>query len=419
MNKEGALSVELPINMANPEENIEKYLNTPLKIEKGPNVQKIGNSTIMPENSQNMKSLINSIQESDLKMESVKKSTSFNNYPNLMKSNPTYNNNTSFIEKERKEREKKELEEKENITYVKIICIRENEHFGDVFMFLEQRSPLRVRVRSVKCELFFLRKIDAIEISTNYQNIWQNIIKKSVINYQQMKMSIKNIVEIYSLIKTTIHQNDKKIHKKQQTFKILKEDLCYSKSYNIPKINYSVFFKNIEMNNDLLIKDNNNKKRCLSEKKLQRKIYLNLDNNNNKLDKSSSNSSLSFDINKKSKKNKKKNKSDEKKNNKKKVKFGQKVLDAFNGKYKFYKQKTNENNNNFKTATIISEETEQDVNIENYQNNSLKQNKSKLTVPSLRKRKSSFCQNIENNNVDLIDNNDNEEENEKENEKEK
>jgi hypothetical protein len=50
------------------------------------------------------------------------------------------------------------------------------------------------------------------------------------------------------------------------------------------------------MNNDLLIKDNN-KKRCLSEKKLKRKIYLNLDNNNNKLDKSSSNSSLSFDIN--------------------------------------------------------------------------------------------------------------------------
>ena len=319
--KKGALSVELPINMAHPEENIEKYLNTSFKIEKGPKIQKIGNSTIIPENNQNMKSLINSIQESDLKMESVKKSTSFNNYPNVMKSNPTYNNNTSFIEKERKEREKNELEEKENITYVKIICIRENEHFGDVFMFLEQRSPLRVRVRSVKCELFFLRKIDAIEISTNYQNIWQNIIKKSVINYQQMKMSIKNIVEIYSLIKTTIHQDDKKMHKKQQTFKILKEELRYSKSYNIPRINYSVFFKNIEMNNDLLIKDNNNKKRCLSEKKLQRKIYLNLDNNNNKLDKSSSNSSLSFDINKKSKKNKKKNKSDEKKNNKKKVKF--------------------------------------------------------------------------------------------------
>ena len=46
--KKGALSVELPINMVNPEENIEKYLNTSFKIEKGPNIQKIGNSTIIP-----------------------------------------------------------------------------------------------------------------------------------------------------------------------------------------------------------------------------------------------------------------------------------------------------------------------------------------------------------------------------------
>ena len=36
--------------------------------------------------------------------------------------------------------------------YVRILGIRENEHFGDVLMFLEERSPLRVRVRSKKCE---------------------------------------------------------------------------------------------------------------------------------------------------------------------------------------------------------------------------------------------------------------------------
>ena len=50
---------------------------------------------------------------------------------------------------EKEEREEKELQKK-RISYVKILKIRQNEHFGDVLMFLGQRSPLRVRVRSKK-----------------------------------------------------------------------------------------------------------------------------------------------------------------------------------------------------------------------------------------------------------------------------
>ena len=83
------------------------------------------------------------------------------------------------------------------ISYVKILKIRENEHFGDVLMFLEQRSPLRVRVRSKKSELFFLKKIDVINISSSYQTIWRRINKKSVYNFKQIKKSIIKIVEIY------------------------------------------------------------------------------------------------------------------------------------------------------------------------------------------------------------------------------
>ena len=44
-------------------------------------------------------------------------------------------------------------------------------------MFLGQISPLDVRVRSKKSELFFLKKIDAIKISSSYQNIWSRINK--------------------------------------------------------------------------------------------------------------------------------------------------------------------------------------------------------------------------------------------------
>ena len=64
-------------------------------------------------------------------------------------------------------------------------------------MFLEERSPLQVRVRSKKSELFFLRKIDALKISTSYPNIWRRINKKSVYNFKQIKKNIKKIVEIY------------------------------------------------------------------------------------------------------------------------------------------------------------------------------------------------------------------------------
>ena len=75
-------------------------------------------------------------------------------------------------------------------------------------MFLEQRSPLRIRVRTKKCELFFLKKIDAIKISTIHQNIWRRLNKKSIYNFEQIKKIIKRIVEIYCSIKTDSNETD-------------------------------------------------------------------------------------------------------------------------------------------------------------------------------------------------------------------
>ena len=90
---------------------------------------------------------------------------------------------------------------KKEISFVKILNIRENEHFGDVLMFLGQRSPLRVRVRSKKSELFFLKKIDAIGMSSSFPNIWRRINKKSIYNFNQIKRSIIKIVRLYCSFK--------------------------------------------------------------------------------------------------------------------------------------------------------------------------------------------------------------------------
>ena len=81
-------------------------------------------------------------------------------------------------------------------------------------MFLEQRSPLRVRVKTKKVELFFLKKIDAVNISSSYQNIWQRINKKSVFNFEQIKKSIVKIVELYSSYKT-FQNKSKEVNKSQ------------------------------------------------------------------------------------------------------------------------------------------------------------------------------------------------------------
>ena len=176
--KHGVLSVELPINMTDPQENIEKYLKEKEKTRL-----------------ENTKSQFkNDILGSFIK-DTPTKLLSFNNSSTI---NSSYNYKPSYIGNSALTKEKTVKIEK---AYVRILCIRENEHFGDVLMFLEERSPLQVRVRSKKSELFFLKKIDVLKISTSYPNIWRRINKKSVYNFKQIKKNIKKIVEIYCSVK--------------------------------------------------------------------------------------------------------------------------------------------------------------------------------------------------------------------------
>ena len=177
--KKGALSLEIPINLSNPQENIDKYLNAPLL--------KINNFEKVLEN------------------ENKRKHSSFKSLKGFDSTIDPYNMCDSLTHSKKKNAKEKEVENKK---YVKILNIRSNEHFGDVLMFLEQRSPLRIRVKTKKCELFFLKKIDAIKISTIHQNIWRRLNKKSIYNFEQIKKIIKRIVEIYCSIKTDSNETD-------------------------------------------------------------------------------------------------------------------------------------------------------------------------------------------------------------------
>ena len=74
--------------------------------------------------------------------------------------------------------------------YIKLYYIRKGEQYGEIPMFLNKPSSFTVRVRSPKAELLFLKKIDAVEISSNYPNIWKRANKKSFKNFVHLKQLV-------------------------------------------------------------------------------------------------------------------------------------------------------------------------------------------------------------------------------------
>ena len=86
------------------------------------------------------------------------------------------------------------VSENVDLENIKVIEIREREHFGDALMFLNERCPLIAKVRTKTSELLILRKMEAIEIYSKYPNIWKRINKKSLYNMEQIYLKIKKIV---------------------------------------------------------------------------------------------------------------------------------------------------------------------------------------------------------------------------------
>ena len=170
--KEGVLSLEISIDLNNPEKSVEAYL-------KGKGLGK------------------NNEKKINKKFELLeKKSTNSNNIENNEneKIPIEYQRISSILQNN----ERQIINERnKNIRYIRIIDIRKNEHFGEVLMFLNERSPLCVKVKSKKSELFFLKKTDAIEISSSYPNIWKRINMKSLFNMQQIKNLIRRVVLIF------------------------------------------------------------------------------------------------------------------------------------------------------------------------------------------------------------------------------
>ena len=237
--KQGRLSVELAINMNNIYNEIDDYINGNFILgEENKEDEKKKLEMYKRKNTFSLMSTLNYTMDDSFILNqgrklslNYKKPVSFRkNLLKLMKSKFLSRNN-----------DKEDNVNDEKNKYVKLYYIRKGEHFGEIFMFLNKPSSFTLRVKSPKAELLMLKKIDAIEISSNYPNIWKRVNKKS----------FKNLVHLKELIS-------------REMIKFCnKNGIKYNRSYKLEEIKH---FNSLPNNKNMESKDKNNKKKDLRKR---------------------------------------------------------------------------------------------------------------------------------------------------------
>ncbi len=191
--KQGRLRLEVKIDSNHPEISVQKLLNEEyfFGVENNELYQKnafgIVNLTTMKTNLNNNSTIVNKKNLYDLYSRK-----------SFAKTNITQKDIKCIMTNDQGKNEiQKHQSLNSEFIYLKILDIRKNEHFGALLMFLDKRSPLSLRVKTKKAELFFLKKIDAIEISSSYPNIWKRANKASFHNLKQIKNIMHKIIKHY------------------------------------------------------------------------------------------------------------------------------------------------------------------------------------------------------------------------------
>ena len=191
--KKGKLSLELPLEKMSKANNLNKAQNnTNLTF----NNTTIKNTTLKDSQTLFIKTPSINIENNN-PFVNKRRSSIFESIQTFNQIQTTKKKKRKFFSRFRRKKKQKVIKNT-NVQIFKILEIRKNEHFGDILMFLNQRSPLSLRVKTKKAELFFLNKTDAIDISTCYPTIWQKINMKSLFNFEQIKRLMNKIIKIFS-----------------------------------------------------------------------------------------------------------------------------------------------------------------------------------------------------------------------------
>ena len=252
--KQGRLSVELEINMDEIQNKINDYISGDFIIR-----DEEENS----ENDNNKNNNNNQMKNLEFKR---------NNTLSLMS---TFNFNNNSLDENNNKKPisfKKRLQEymkkngindietmnnisKKKIKYIKLYYIHKGEQYGEIPMFLNKPSNFTLRVRSPKAVLLLLKKIDAIEISSNYPNIWKRANKKSFKNFANLKKLVSK--ELVKFCDKNGIKYDKNLLKKKEKHLNSTPTKMDLKIKQFIKNNKKVNFQNKNENKD----DKNNKRK--------------------------------------------------------------------------------------------------------------------------------------------------------------
>ena len=214
--KDGRLILEATIDLLDPFKSIEKYFKDNFRDIDTEEYNDKKNSLIS-KSSENIVPKGDEEKGNDISI--LKERINFfieNSSKNINTKNSTFiidnKNDTSFQMKlEEKVLEQEEEEEDSilnssnlEIQYLKILDIRKNEYFGDVYMFLDRPSPLTLKVKSKIAEIFALKKKDAMNIYKTHHNIMKRIQLKSYKNLVSIKKktikTLKNFCDMNKFI---------------------------------------------------------------------------------------------------------------------------------------------------------------------------------------------------------------------------
>mgnify|MGYP002624090158 CR=1 FL=1 len=175
----GVLTIDVALDIKAPVESIKRYIYEKFDdiIEKD------------KENNRNEKTN-KSITRENISQQFERINTGFQNIFNQRNSLAGQSYHESHIEQEIGKCDlggsEEDIEERNN-KFLHIMHIKRNEHFGITYMFLNKPSPLSLRVKSKKADIFLLRKHDATLISKAYPRIWKVISEKAFHNMLAIK----------------------------------------------------------------------------------------------------------------------------------------------------------------------------------------------------------------------------------------
>ena len=193
---QGRLSLEIAIDLESPEESINKYLSknyNPLRYEKDNNKFKYKSTTnfILPHETienKNGDKVKNILEQYTVMNDDIMDVTQID---------------TFFDES--------------NYQFLNISNIFKNEHYGEVFIIFKKPSPLFLRVRSKKANLLLLSKKSILHLSSNFNNIWKRIFKKSLKNMKALRKKTIETVKKYIIAYNLKCFNDESSFVKKKT----------------------------------------------------------------------------------------------------------------------------------------------------------------------------------------------------------